>query len=85
MVLEDLPQYQCHKKVRAAKITNIVDYRPHGPDVRLVFGEIDKTLEVPRAWMKRHKPVVGGYYVVYEDNYSSYSPSPSFEGGYSKL
>ena len=34
------------------------------------------------SYMQKHKPQVGGYYVVYEDGYESYSPAGAFEAGY---
>jgi hypothetical protein len=35
--------------------------------------------------MKKHRPQVGGYYVLYEDGYHSFSPAPAFESGYSLI
>ena len=35
-------------------------------------------------WLAKHSPVAPGYYVVYEDGYSSFSPVEAFEKGYSK-
>ena len=37
---------------------------------------------VSHAYLRKHKPKIGGYYVVYEDGYESYSPAKAFEGGY---
>lgn len=37
---------------------------------------------VDREFMLRNKPEVGGYYVVYDDRYKSYSPAKAFEKGY---
>lgn len=80
----ELPQYQCHKKVRAAKITG---FRQNGnvdmPD--LLLGEIGGTVSLLPDWHEKHKPLVGGYYVVYEDGYTSYSPAEAFEGGYTSV
>ena len=36
-------------------------------------------------YMHKHKPEVGGYYVVYEDGYKSFSPAGAFESGYTLL
>ena len=41
--------------------------------------------EVDAEFMRRNKPEVGGYYVVYEDGYRSYSPAKAFEDGYSLI
>jgi hypothetical protein len=32
--------------------------------------------------MHKHKPQVGGYYVLYKDGYASFSPASAFEEGY---
>lgn len=71
-----LRAYQCHKKVLAAKITEIL---PHG--LGFEHGEI----EVPEGWLQRFNPAIGGYFVQYEDGYSSYSPAKAFEEGYTPL
>lgn len=36
-------------------------------------------------YVAKHKPEVGGYYVVYEDGYKSFSPAGAFESGYTPL
>ena len=40
---------------------------------------------VNAAYLLKHKPEVGGYYVVYKDGYKSFSPAAAFEEGYSKV
>jgi len=42
------------------------------------FGVSDK-------YMRKHDPKVGGYYVVYDDGYKSFSPAAAFEGGYTRI
>ena len=81
-----LPKYRCHKIVSAAKITGIeADPNFEGHSL-LVFGEIQKFIQVEPTWLKRNGPIsIGGYYVVYEDGYRSYSPSRQFEAGYKFL
>ena len=41
--------------------------------------------EISMEYMGRHKPGVGGYFVVYQDGYKSYSPAKAFEEGYMRL
>ena len=36
-------------------------------------------------YVAKHKLEVGGYYVVYEDGYKSFSPASAFESGYTPL
>lgn len=80
----ELPQYKCHKTVRAARITAL---RQNGtsdmPD--LVLGDIGGIVTLLPDWHAKHKPQVGGYYVVYDDGYASFSPANAFEEGYALL
>lgn len=89
----EMPKYQCHKKVWALKIKDIVQAPADQERVnaggdwyiipeengyaRIMVGHDD--------FIVRHKPEVGGYYVVYDDGYKSYSPAKAFERGYSPL
>jgi hypothetical protein len=42
-------------------------------------------LEVDAEFLAKHNPVPGGYFVVYEDGYRSYSPAAAFEAGYTLI
>lgn len=89
----EIPKYQCHKQVRAAKITDMKEVQPpkEGEEsaglgaTNLFFGEIGGHLIVSGEWMRRFRPTVGGYYVRYEDGYASFSPAKPFEEGYTKI
>ncbi len=37
------------------------------------------------TWIARHNPQPGGYLVIYEDGYRSYSPAKAFEEGYTLI
>jgi hypothetical protein len=85
-----LPQYKCHKIVNAARITEIqkgVSSDPHSVfhDFNLVFGDIGASKHVTAEWVERFRPDTGGYYVVYEDGYASFSPAKAFEEGYTLI
>lgn len=87
MPTPELPQWKCHKIVRAARILDMV---MHGNSVPLPGGatlHLDGGAKVATdaAWVQRCDPAVGGYYVVYEDGYTSFSPSKAFEDGYTRL
>ena len=41
--------------------------------------------DVPAEFVTKHKPQAGGYFVVYDDGYKSYSPAAAFESGYSLI
>lgn len=84
----DLPYWRCHKVVRAAKIEKIE------PCPYLGVGWHDLFLDTPGGtlvrtvqptYIDRHKPKVGGYYVLYEDGYESFSPAEPFQNGYTRI
>lgn len=89
----DLPAWKCHKIVHAAKIVSIEYVEPRDDSafaehaLYLDFGiEGDITpVIVDPEWFAKHSPDEGGYLVVYEDGYQSYSPAEPFESGYTLL
>lgn len=94
-VAAEMPRYKCHKEVWALKIGGIL--RNPNPDptgksaassygARLVPAEEGYgPIEVDAAYMNKHRPEAGGYYVVYDDGYKSYSPAAPFEDGYTRI
>lgn len=75
-----MPEWQCHKKVRAAKIMSVrTDGIPAIQVDRLHWEHVSM------AFIEKHKPEVGGYLVEYEDGYRSYSPAAAFESGYTRI
>jgi hypothetical protein len=82
----ELPKYKCHKVVRAAKITEIESHESDGTGSHtMIFGEISGSKFMTDEWKDRFKPEVGGYFVMYEDGYTSFSPAEAFESGYTKM
>jgi hypothetical protein len=77
-----LPRWQCHKIVHAAKIERMNHYREH---TSLKLKDLDPQITVSSEWWRKHTPEVGGYFVCYEDGYESYSPAAAFESGYTLL
>jgi hypothetical protein len=78
-------RYRCHKIVQAGKISHICpseDQRDKSIVIWLGTGDTSEAHRVSLEWMHKHKPEVGGYFVVYDDNYASYSPAAAFEAGY---
>jgi hypothetical protein len=81
----ELPLYKCHKEVRAAKITGIESHESDGTGSHtMLFGEIGGSKFLTDEWRERFKPEVGGYFVLYADGYTSFSPAEAFEDGYTK-
>lgn len=85
---QELPQYQCHKKVRACKIQSVAPGRSdgNGPGGRIIPSDRSLiAISVSESYLNKHNPEPGGYYVLYEDGYESYSPAASFESGYTLI
>jgi hypothetical protein len=88
----EMPRYQCHKKVWALKIAAIWP-KPNpdltGQTAAASYGAIVTPadegyapFDVSGEFVMRTRMEVGGYYVIYEDGYTSYSPAKAFEEGY---
>lgn len=77
-----MPHYSCHKEVSALKIKK-VEFRSYEDNWALHFVDESFAVKViEREWLEKHMPVSGGYWVVYEDGYCSFSPGDVFEAGY---
>lgn len=91
----ELPKYRCHKQVWALLIAAIqpkASPDPTGQSMAASYGAVivpanDRyaPLEVSAEYVMKHNPEPGGYYVLYEDGYASYSPAAPFESGYSLI
>ena len=77
-----MQKYKCHKIVDAMKIDTWV---AHSDGSATLIGHDKQEVEVGEPWMERHKPGISGYYVRYEDDYSSWSPAEVFEAGYTAV
>ena len=75
-----LPEFKCHKRVKAARIVEIVGHATLSVDLYLDDG-LDP-IGVAPDWISKHQPQIGSYYVLYNDGYSSVSPAQAFEEGY---
>ena len=82
-------RYKCHKEVNALEIAHIKydegGMPSNGSAVIFPANPDYKPFKVSSHYILRHKPVVGGYYVVYDDGYESFSPKEAFEAGYTLL
>jgi hypothetical protein len=89
----EMPKYQCHKQVWALKIKEIHQAaadkvaQNDGGDWVLVPEEarFAPIIVGHYDYYDRHRPEVGGYYVVYQGGYKSYSPASAFESGYTRV
>ena len=89
-----MPRYKCNKVVWALKIKSIIfDIDVATTENRDTDGSATITPEetgyapfkVDAEYVRKHQPKVGGYYVVYEDGYKSWSPAEAFEKGYTRI
>ena len=83
---QEMPRYRCHKEVRALKIASIEIVQ--GGAVITPVEEGYEPFQVSVEYREKHDPEgrgAGGYYVVYEDGYESFSPAKAFEAGYSAI
>lgn len=80
----EMPRYKSHKEVHALKITGVGPTM--GDDSAELFVENPfGPIMVGGPWVRKHQPVVGGYYVIYGDGYASFSPAKAFEEGYTRI
>lgn len=79
----EMPRYKCHKEVHAFKIKGIV---PDPVGYRIEPEEAGYApVLVDTGYVRKHNPHIGGYYVVYDDGYRSFSPAKAFEEGYTRI
>lgn len=90
----EMPRYKCHKEVHALKIQAVVlnsviaaisGDEPDGSALIVPAEEGYAEFRVPAEYVRKHNPQAGGYYVVYDDGYASFSPAGAFEAGYTRL
>ena len=79
----ELPRYKCHKEVSALKIKQVRLSPGGGAEIEPVEDGYAK-FDVDHAYLLKHEPKPGGYYIVYEGGYKSYSPANAFERGYTR-
>lgn len=81
--LQGLPRYKCHKIVKASKIVEMELSHGHGATVKL--EDHDDEITLTGDFVLRHKPAVGMFIVLYEDDYVSVSPAHAMANGYTRL
>ena len=73
--------FSIFKEVGALKIEKVI-INTETKEATLDFGK-GRDYPVSKEYMEKHKPQIGGYFVVYKDGYQSFSPAEAFEDGYS--
>ena len=90
--LDQLPEYKCHKVVRAGQIAELRPQDDGSVELDLLCAMREgqtgfKVLGVKMSkdWAERFKPEVGAYVVRYDDGYTSISPARAFDEGYTLI
>lgn len=82
----EMPKYRSHKEVHALKILKVQDdLDPNEGRTIVPADEGYGPFPVDAGYVRKHNPQAGGYYVVYQDGYKSWSPAEAFEGGYTRI
>ena len=95
----EMPRYRCYKEVWALKIKALEIHKPTIEELDRILNGGEESpgatitpeedgyapFTVSTAFVQKHNPQVGGYYVVYKDGYKSFSPAEAFEDGYTAL
>lgn len=82
--MANMPRYRCHKIVHALKIKEVKHWPAGG--AQLIFEEPGfGPLSVNASYLSRNPVQAGGYFVVYQDGYQSWSPAKAFEEGYTRI
>lgn len=79
----NLTTFVCHKTVQAFKIHQQVALA--NGNVKLIDETGELEVVVDGAYVDKHKPQAGGYFVQYHDGYRSWSPAEAFEDGYTAV
>jgi hypothetical protein len=84
MNTSELPKYRCHKEVWALKIAAIEINEDGSAKIAPCEQHIYACFTTRPGWATTWKGSEEdlGYYVIYPDGYTSWSPTKSFEEGY---
>lgn len=80
---KELPRYRCFKEVHAIKIAAIGTR--NGRTYLMPLDPDYPEFEVSPEYVAKHDPKPGGYFVLYNDGYQSWSPAKAFEEGYTNI
>lgn len=84
----NMPTYQCHKIVHALEVADVGPYK-HNPEL----GDLVRTITfvdgtsrvISEKVFRRTLPEKGWFYVVYDEDYESFAPGPTFLSGYKPI
>jgi hypothetical protein len=76
----EIPRWRCHKEVRADRIVAATPMHWQ----LACGGSVELSMEL-RARVPERTDPVGGYYVLYDDGFESWSPAQAFNDGYTRI
>lgn len=82
-----LPSYRCHKRVWALRI-GAIEVDAEKKVARITPADtIFLPFDSDRGWPDKYKGDASdlGYFIVYEDKHTSWSPTKAFESGYTLM
>ncbi len=79
-----MKQYRCHKVVEAEKVVG-VEMHHDAYMARLVLENGALVRAPDNVFRANTQNPIGGYFVRYEDGYTSWSPAEAFERGYAEI
>ncbi|WP_411684713.1 Gp49 family protein [Aeromonas caviae] len=86
LIRNAMAEYQSHKKVHAAVISEVHPCDEHGNFMIDITSPLNADITIPYMvtpdMVARFTPSIGDYIVLYENDYVSFSPKDVFEGGY---
>lgn len=77
-------EYKCHKQVHAVKITDVTFDGSNAITIYPADASVP-VFTVTKQWWENRSAKVGGYCLLYNDGYMSWSPAKEFEDGYTKI
>ena len=84
--MREMPRYRCHKVVHALKIAAMEINEDKSAYIAPADDGFAGFTTAP-GWADKHNGDYDdpGYYVVYADGYTSWSPTKAFEDGYTRI
>ena len=83
-LIDRMPQYKCHKIVRALKIKTVEIEQDRSRGVIAFEEDGFPEFSMDASFLRKHDPEAGSYFMVYADGYMSISPAKAFEEGYTE-
>lgn len=85
-----LPEYVCHKRVQAARISGILPPEISGSRMHVLYLTVGEDMPsvrqaVPQEYIERYKPEIGGWFVRGGAGQAVYMGAKAFEETYSRV